>query len=111
MGPNKLKKNLNLSLQIKMIRFKSWMISLGNSFLKNLALFLIGIYRTVGTQFFGGNCRFTPSCSEYAQEAFHKHSFLCAFKLTLKRLGKCHPFGSFGFDPVPERNCHARTTK
>lgn len=108
---NNLKKDLNLSFETYNLKLKTSLFFLANHFFKGFALFLIGIYRTVGTQFFGGNCRFTPSCSEYAQEAFHKHSFLCASKLTLKRLGKCHPFGSFGFDPVPERNCHARTTK
>lgn len=104
MEPNKLKRNFSQNLQLKL---KCNI----NSLLRVVALVFIGIYRTVGTQFFGGNCRFTPSCSEYAQEAFHKHHFFCALKLTFKRLSKCHPFGSFGFDPVPERNCHARTTK
>ncbi|MBN8535630.1 MAG: membrane protein insertion efficiency factor YidD [Deltaproteobacteria bacterium] len=73
------------------------------------ALFFIGSYRTFGTQFLGGNCRFIPSCSEFAKEAFNEHDFLCALKMTLGRLSKCHPFGSFGYDPVPERKCNART--
>ncbi|NUM59554.1 MAG: membrane protein insertion efficiency factor YidD [Bdellovibrionaceae bacterium] len=78
---------------------------------KVLFLFLVGLYRTFGSQYLGGNCRFYPSCSEYAQEALHKHHFLCAFQLIFKRVLNCHPFGTFGYDPVPERKIHARTTK
>ena len=102
-----MKKIASLSPQIKNINdsFKNGF----NYFFKMLALFFIGLYRTVGTQFLGGNCRFTPSCSQYAHDAFHKHNFLCALKMVLKRLSKCHPFGSFGYDPVPERNCNATT--
>ena len=79
--------------------------------LKILFLFFVGIYRTFGSQYLGGNCRFSPSCSEYAQQALHKHHFICAFQLIIKRILKCHPFGAYGYDPVPERKIHARTTK
>lgn len=70
--------------------------------LKFLAFILIGFYRSLGTQFFGGNCRFEPSCSSYALKAFETHSFFTALKLTLIRLSKCHPLGSYGWDPVPD---------
>lgn len=70
--------------------------------LKAIAFILIGFYRSLGTQFFGGNCRFEPSCSSYALKAFETHSFFTALKLTCIRLSKCHPFGSFGWDPVPD---------
>jgi uncharacterized protein len=106
MGQNKLKK-IDSFEKIKAIEYSSKL----NYLLKVGSLFLIGLYRTFGTQFLGGNCRFTPSCSQYAQEAFHRHSFICAFKIVLIRLIKCHPFGPFGYDPVPGRNCNARTTK
>lgn len=71
--------------------------------IKTLSLLLIGFYRTLGTQFFGGNCRFIPSCSEYAAECFHQHEPNKALKLTFFRLCKCRPGGPFGFDPVPKR--------
>lgn len=58
----------------------------------------------------GGNCRFEPSCSSYALKAFETHSFFTALKLTFIRLSKCHPFGSYGWDPVPDAKNLAKTT-
>jgi putative membrane protein insertion efficiency factor len=48
-----------------------------------------------------GACRFTPSCSEYALEALQRHGSIKGGWLTLKRLLRCHPWGSCGHDPVP----------
>lgn len=72
------------------------------SILKFFAFLLLGFYRSFLTAFFGGACRFEPSCSEYARQAFHTHRLDVAFKLTLKRLLKCRPGGPFGYDPIPE---------
>jgi len=46
-------------------------------------------------------CRFTPSCSHYATEAYRKYGFCEGSWLTLKRLLRCHPFHPGGVDPVP----------
>jgi len=48
-------------------------------------------------------CRHTPTCSEYGIEAIKIHGSLKGSYLTFKRILKCNPFGSCGFDPVPER--------
>jgi uncharacterized protein len=69
----------------------------------NWSLRLIGFYQIILSPFFGGNCRFYPSCSCYAHEAFTQYSWPKAFVLSLKRLLKCHPFGPYGYDPLPER--------
>ncbi len=48
-----------------------------------------------------GRCRFTPSCSEYALGALRHHGALAGSWLALKRIGRCHPWGGCGHDPVP----------
>ncbi|HLI01662.1 MAG TPA: membrane protein insertion efficiency factor YidD [Acidimicrobiales bacterium] len=47
-------------------------------------------------------CRFTPTCSQYAVEAFTRHGVRRGLRLTLARLVRCRPGGPFGLDPVPE---------
>lgn len=48
-------------------------------------------------------CRYVPGCSEYAAEAVEVHGFLRGGLLALRRVGRCHPWGGHGLDPVPER--------
>lgn len=50
----------------------------------------------------GCGCRFHPSCSAYTLEALETHGSLRGSLLALRRIGKCHPWGNGGFDPVPE---------
>ena len=47
------------------------------------------------------SCRFTPTCSQYALEAFRKHGPFKGSWLTLKRVLSCNPWGGSGYDPVP----------
>ena len=60
-------------------------------------------YQYLISPLLGANCRFAPSCSAYAIEAFQRHGALRGGALTVKRMGRCHPWGGSGFDPVPER--------
>lgn len=46
-------------------------------------------------------CRFDPSCSRYAMQALAEHGALKGGLLAIKRLGRCHPWGGSGYDPVP----------
>lgn len=48
-------------------------------------------------------CRFSPTCSSYALEAFQKRGFFMGLALTVYRIARCHPFCAGGYDPVPER--------
>jgi len=73
--------------------------------LSKFCLILIRTYQVVFSRFFGGHCRFYPSCSHYALECYTKLSFFAATKYTIIRLSKCHPL-SFkrGYDPVPTQH-------
>ncbi|MBI3505334.1 MAG: membrane protein insertion efficiency factor YidD [Proteobacteria bacterium] len=51
----------------------------------------------------GANCRYMPSCSEYARDALREHGALSGSLLAVRRICRCHPWGGFGFDPVPPR--------
>jgi uncharacterized protein len=66
-----------------------------------LVLALIRIYRAVLSPWFRGACRHVPSCSTYAEEAVRRHGALRGGWLALRRLSRCQPFGTHGYDPVP----------
>ena len=66
------------------------------------ALALIRIYQRTISPGLGNVCRFQPSCSHYAYEAFERHGLLKGGWLTVKRLARCRPYGGNGYDPVPD---------
>jgi uncharacterized protein len=68
---------------------------------KNLFVLLIKIYQIMLSPFFGKNCRFNPSCSDYGIESIKKYGAIKGGYLTVKRLLKCHPYHKGGDDPVP----------
>ncbi|MGD9365124.1 MAG: membrane protein insertion efficiency factor YidD [Desulfobacteraceae bacterium] len=61
----------------------------------------IRCYQLLISPLFGSVCRFSPSCSQYAIEAFQRHGLLRGLLLAIKRLLRCHPGNQGGFDPVP----------
>jgi putative membrane protein insertion efficiency factor len=62
---------------------------------------LIKIYQWVISPIIGPKCRYTPTCSQYGLQAIKKYGAIKGIWLTLKRLGRCHPWGGHGYDPVP----------
>ena len=66
-----------------------------------ISIMLIKGYKYMISPFLGKSCRFEPSCSTYALEAFSKYGFFQGFKLSFFRIIKCNPWGGYGYDPVP----------
>jgi len=64
-------------------------------------ILIIRVYQSAISPYLMPSCRFEPSCSVYGVEAIQKHGPLRGLWLTLKRLGRCHPWGGNGYDPVP----------
>lgn len=50
----------------------------------------------------GAGCRFEPTCGDYSAQAIERHGFLMGGLITARRLCRCHPWGGYGWDPVPE---------
>ncbi len=71
--------------------------------MKKLAMLLIRFYRRFISPLKPPCCRFYPTCSEYALEAFEKRGFFVGLALTVWRVLRCNPFGKGGYDPVPEK--------
>ena len=69
--------------------------------MRHLAIALVRLYQLTLAPLSRGHCRFHPSCSQYAVEAFERHGFVRGFGLAVRRLSRCHPFGAHGADPVP----------
>lgn len=63
---------------------------------------LIKFYRLAISPLTPSSCRHTPTCSQYAIEAFQMHGLLKGLWLATRRLSKCHPWGTYGYDPVPK---------
>jgi uncharacterized protein len=72
--------------------------------MKYIAIGLIRIYRLCISPMIGQVCRFHPTCSEYALQAFKSYGFFKGMYFTLKRLGKCHPWHPGGLDEIPEND-------
>lgn len=71
--------------------------------LAHLLRFVIRGYQLTFSALIGRHCRFAPSCSEYAREAIAVHGALKGSWLAARRLSHCHPWGPWGYDPVPPR--------
>jgi putative membrane protein insertion efficiency factor len=69
--------------------------------MKALLTGLIRAYRLLLSPWWGRQCRFTPTCSEYALEAIERHGALRGTGLAMRRISRCHPWHAGGFDPVP----------
>jgi putative membrane protein insertion efficiency factor len=68
-------------------------------------LLLIKLYQLFVSPLFPAACRFDPTCSHYAIDAIRRHGFTGIW-FAIKRIGRCHPWGRVGYDPVPTSTPH-----
>ncbi len=79
--------------------------------MKWLFIFPIRIYQKLISPLLGPTCRFHPTCSHYMIAAIQEWGVFKGVYLGIKRIGKCHPWGPSGYDPVPKKgNNHADKT-
>ena len=71
--------------------------------LTQLLILPIRFYQLAISPHFPASCRYTPTCSRYAIEALRLHGPFRGLLLALRRIGRCHPWGGSGYDPVPPR--------
>lgn len=69
-------------------------------FMRSIAKLPIRFYKIAISPWLPMACRFTPTCSEYAEEAISKHGVLKGGLMAFKRISRCHPWGDSGHDPV-----------
>ncbi len=76
--------------------------------LKKIIVFvLVGIvrfYQRAISPLYPATCRYTPTCSQYMIDAIKEHGIFKGTWMGLKRIGRCHPWGGSGYDPVPKKN-------
>ena len=70
--------------------------------MKTLLLAFIRIYQLSFSVLFGRNCRYLPTCSDYASEAIDRHGAWRGLLMGVARVSRCHPWGGDGLDPVPD---------
>ncbi len=78
---------------------KPFFVTLGK-IMANACIGVIRIYQKLISPLIGPSCRFYPTCSQYSIQAFKKYGFFKGTWLTVKRIGKCHPFHPGGYDPL-----------
>ena len=73
------------------------------SVFKNFFINLIKLYQFTISPLLGTNCRFVPSCSNYAIQSIEEKGVVKGIYFSLRRVLKCHPFGGSGYDPVNKK--------
>ena len=71
-----------------------------NRYISKLLIYLVRFYQKFISPLKGPTCRFYPTCSQYSIEAIKKYGALKGIYLTMRRLLKCHPFHTGGYDPL-----------
>ncbi len=72
--------------------------------MKTIVIYLIKFYKKAISPFLPNSCRFYPTCSDYSMQAIREFGLLKGGFMSIKRIGRCHPFNPGGYDPVPGKN-------
>jgi len=72
--------------------------------MKYLFIGLVRLYQLIISPWMPSSCRYHPTCSQYSIDAFRQHGAFKGLWLTIKRVGRCHPWSEGGHDPVPDPN-------
>lgn len=75
-----------------------------NKVLKAIFIFFIRVYQYAISPLLGSNCRHSPTCSAYTVEAIQEWGPFKGTWMGLKRISRCHPWGTSGYDPVPKKD-------
>ncbi|MEG0073677.1 MAG: membrane protein insertion efficiency factor YidD [Clostridia bacterium] len=67
---------------------------------RKMLIYPIRLYQKYISKLLGSNCRFTPSCSEYAAQAIDKYGIIIGSFKAIRRILRCHPFNEGGYDPL-----------
>ena len=81
-----------------------FIIEIIKKILVTMIILIIRFYQILISPLLGSNCRFLPTCSEYAIESLKTHGLIKGTLISLKRISSCHPFGKKGFDPIIKEN-------
>ena len=87
------------------------MLHIINRVLKKIFIIPVRIYQIIISPLLPQTCRHTPTCSQYTIEAINIHGGLKGTWMGLKRLSRCHPWGTHGYDPVPPRRIKTKNIK
>lgn len=71
--------------------------------LARILIALVRFYQSAISPWFPASCRYHPTCSAYAADAIRRHGSLRGVYLSVRRVARCHPWGGYGYDPVPQR--------
>lgn len=72
--------------------------------INNILIIPVRLYQLLISPMLGAHCRYEPTCSQYMIEAIHEWGPVRGIWLGIKRILRCHPWGSHGHDPVPKKN-------
>ncbi|MBK9151261.1 MAG: membrane protein insertion efficiency factor YidD [Saprospiraceae bacterium] len=71
--------------------------------MKSIFIFPVKLYQKIISPMLGPHCRYQPTCSQYMIDAIQEWGVIRGIWLGIKRIGRCHPWGSSGHDPVPPK--------